>query len=329
MGQRYSIQKNGRQFLLDFLGLGKKGNLFDHAMGSYDGVLVSIDFEHLENLQQDESLNLDTQVGLALLDTRHLATSKSDEIISTFNFASGSQQYCKKVSKKFLFGKSISIHQRDLLNSIQSLIPTSRHIILVGHAVINELQVLKKLKLDFLEVIAILDTQRIAHQVLPECSPCGHGLGDLLDEFGCPYDKLHCAGNDAHFTLRLLLLLAAKSLPASNDAQHLHRLKEIALTPLPHQTNAGAKAAKKEARRLRRAARRQFARVERFVRMLERIDPTHQRESMHRAALEAWEALGVRYQFSHHQHSPVLTKLSFTRCLGERTHDKSLKTSPR
>lgn len=40
----------------------------------------------------------------------------------------------------------------------------------------------------------------------------GGSLGDLLGALSCPFDQLHCAGNDANFTLRDLLSLATRDL---------------------------------------------------------------------------------------------------------------------
>ena len=63
---------------------------------------------------------------------------------------------------------------------------------------------------DIAPIVAIFDITTI-HRVL-------HGLDfdklisleSLLQQLGCPADNLHDASNDAHFTLRALLLLAVQ-----------------------------------------------------------------------------------------------------------------------
>jgi DNA polymerase III epsilon subunit-like protein len=94
-------------------------------------------------------------------------------------------------------------------------------------------------------VINILDTFRIARELEVPAS----SLQDLLKVFQCPFDKLHCAGNDAHFTLRLLLLLAVKSCNKEDNLYHSSRLsilEEIAYAHIPQQMDPQEKAAKKE-----------------------------------------------------------------------------------
>ncbi|KAL6691999.1 hypothetical protein J3F84DRAFT_384952 [Trichoderma pleuroticola] len=49
----------------------------------------------------------------------------------------------------------------------------------------------------------------IASEIVPSSSMCS--LGDLLSDLHRPFANLHSTGNDAHFTLRYLLLLGAKS----------------------------------------------------------------------------------------------------------------------
>jgi DNA polymerase III epsilon subunit-like protein len=94
-----------------------------------------------------------------------------------------------------------------MLRNIESLIPKSRHVVLVGHDIRNDLHAMRSLNFDFpASIISILDTSRITRELDVTVS----SLTDLLEVFQCPFDKLHCAGNDAHFTLRALLLLAIK-----------------------------------------------------------------------------------------------------------------------
>ena len=60
-----------------------------------------------------------------------------------------------------------------------------------------------------------------------------------MTELKCPFNKLHCAGNDAHFALRALLLLAVQSYlgfdvdDVARDT--LEMLQAIGQAPLPLQ----------------------------------------------------------------------------------------------
>lgn len=60
---------------------------------------------------------------------------------------------------------------------------------------------------DILTVVDIVDTWTIGKAIFEK----GSKLADLLDHLGCPYGKLHNAGNDATFTLRAFLALALKT----------------------------------------------------------------------------------------------------------------------
>jgi DNA polymerase III alpha subunit (gram-positive type) len=89
------------------------------------------------------------------------------------------------------------------------LVPRTRNIALIGHDFTHDLHVLQILKFDLqTSIVGILDTQKIASELLPENSST---LSDILQALQWPFDKLHTAGNDAHFTLRALLLLAEKT----------------------------------------------------------------------------------------------------------------------
>jgi hypothetical protein len=97
---------------------------------------------------------------------------------------------------------------------------------------------------------------RIAAEVIPSCSS---NLGKILKELQCPFKNLHSAGNDAHFTLRSLLLLATKSYVGATilepeDQQRLEFLKSIGYYPLPEQIS---KERKKKIKRLQRNRKHQ------------------------------------------------------------------------
>ena len=68
--------------------------LFDLSRTSACNVVfIAIDFENISNIQRDLSQNLDSEVGLAILDARDLDSISSTKLITTYNFASGSLNY--------------------------------------------------------------------------------------------------------------------------------------------------------------------------------------------------------------------------------------------
>ncbi|KAI0968264.1 hypothetical protein F4678DRAFT_482221 [Xylaria arbuscula] len=197
--KRPTISKNGLQILRE-------------ALGS-DFILVSIDFENTNNIRSGFTRSKDCQVGLATLDTRDLQRDDSlpEDLITTYNFITGSADYASRVSSKFTFGKCSVIDPSDIVKNIQSVIPQGRHVILLGFAVHNELNILHRLGFDFSAFTStstsstIVDVHPVAREVL---EPWNGGLRRLLRRVGCPYDCLHCGGNDANFTLKASLLLA-------------------------------------------------------------------------------------------------------------------------
>lgn len=231
---RTVVAKDGLAVLLVALGLSDRA---DAASRLDDPVLVAIDFENTTAFLPESEIS-ETQVGLAIMDTRALKLSVSPEhAISSHNFVSGPKRYQRKAISRFLFGSPKSTIKAQILSKIEESLPKGRNILLVGHGIRNELRILKGLGFDFqgLGISGCLDTFRITSEVLPYFALT---LGELLKELDCPHDKLHNAGNDATFTLRALLLLAVRS-QGDDDAsatQPLAYLQSIASLPLPIRT---------------------------------------------------------------------------------------------
>ncbi len=256
MALRYTISKNGLQLLQQSLGLEPS-----ESRGSDDIVFVAIDFENLRNLQQDLSQNQDSQVGIAILDTRDLISSPPRDAISTYNFVTGSPSYCAATAKKYLFGETITIHQRNILFNLDSLVPRTRNIVLVGHDVVNDLKILQLLHFDLhTSIVGILDTRKIVSTILA-LSNISHRLSSILSELGCPFQNLHVAGNDAYFTLRVLLLLAIRSYTDKVvDSRHqevLAALKAITNVSIPRRSDPQARNIKKKQRRFEKNRKHQ------------------------------------------------------------------------
>ncbi|KAK8054803.1 hypothetical protein PG993_000030 [Apiospora rasikravindrae] len=223
----YHIAEDGLRVLLDIFGFSQHASVQQR-----DVVLVSIDFENTHHFKGHLHQDVDTQVGLAILDTRHLSSTAPDRIISTHNLVTGSSKYFRRAMLKYLFGKPALINTRDIVHQLHSLIPRGREIVLVGHDIRFEYHILRKLGFDR-QPECCLDTYRMAGQVLPYWSL---RLGELLTELGCPYDWLHNGGNDANYTLKALLLLATRAVRSNMPDEWTDKvelLETIAMSPIP------------------------------------------------------------------------------------------------
>ncbi|RYP18672.1 hypothetical protein DL765_003807 [Monosporascus sp. GIB2] len=246
-----TIAGNGLEILLELFGLSV--NRLGQTNWS-DAVLVAIDFENIGGTKDDLDLNF--QGGLAIVDLGQALSRPPEGLIKTYNFASGSPAYCDQAAKKFLFGKTKTVHKRDMLAQIESCIPKDRNIVLVGHDIRHDIIALENLKWTFKNsVIAVLDTYRMSGQVLPYFHLT---LVELLHELGCPSTGHHCAGNDAYFTLRALLCLAAKGCrDEAANLQNLAVLQRIATSQVQRRLHQHEKAEKAEKAEKRRQKSRQ------------------------------------------------------------------------
>lgn len=228
-----SIAKNGLHILGEVFRL---GHHYSRSPSLLDVVLIAIDFENINTIKSGFSLKDNCQVGLAILDTREIYRVSPSRLIVTHNMATGSPSYLMKASRKFIFGETITIRPSDMAGRIQSLIPPARNVAFVGHGILSDLQALQALDFPFPESLsAVLDTSKIANEVF---SFWAGSLGDLLLSLGCPFNRLHCAGNDANFTLRALLLLAAQGLAnqqqsEDGESETLVILRQISTSPIP------------------------------------------------------------------------------------------------
>lgn len=251
---RPTVSNCGLQILLRALGLDSTCSGYSRGFET-DTVLLSIDFEKIENLMGGFSQSDDSQVGIAILNIKDLlAPQLKKNIISTYNLVTGSPSYISKASRKFLFGKSIIIKPTKILKNIQSIIPRDRPIILVGHNVNVELRVLTRLGFDLSSLNAdIIDTASITDEVF---GGAGYSLREVLTSLNCPFNNLHSGGNDANFTLRASLLLAVKGCVNHGHAM-ISILSMISTEPIPYRVDPEVKAAKKKEKRAARSRKQQ------------------------------------------------------------------------
>ena len=247
--------------LLEVLGLSHSNS---RSSTLNDVIIIAIDFEYIQTIKSGFAQKTDSQVGFAILDTKDLRQIQSEvpeqtQLISTFNFVTGSSSYVTKVSNKFLFGKTITIPSSSMAHIIQSRIPKDRNVMLVGHGVSSELHILQFLGFKFSRPPGILDTSRVADEVFQIWNG---SLRDLLILLECPFKKLHIAGNDANFTLRALLLLAVKwcmNQQRQKNDKILNILRHISTSTrsIPSYIDPEIKAAEKREKRLMKSRKYQ------------------------------------------------------------------------
>lgn len=186
-----------------------------------DLLLVGLDvdtFQGYEQLVPDQQLH----IGISLLDTRELQASIQDAdfpggLIDSYQFTVGSSKYCQRASRKFMFGRSEALDICRIRPRLQQLIG-GRPFALVLHGSSSDMKMLRNLDVDpaTLGCVYVFDTNKVAQWVLQLHYRLG--LEKLLERLEIPFDDLHAAGNDAHFSLRALLMLACK------DAERLREL---------------------------------------------------------------------------------------------------------
>jgi hypothetical protein len=161
-------------------------------------ILVAIDFEGVSHMKKGVNA-----FGMTTLDFPSLVTT---------NYGLN----CSHRDQNCLFSNTIGttpeLLPRWIINSFESISSEGRDIVLVGQGIYNELSVLDSLQisLEDLPIAGVVDTVTVAREVL------GRGvslrLRNLIEMLGIEarHDSLHCAGNDTHYTLQVLLALLQK-----------------------------------------------------------------------------------------------------------------------
>ncbi|KAF5248675.1 hypothetical protein FANTH_5745 [Fusarium anthophilum] len=132
----------------------------------------------------------------------------------------------------FLFGKARPIKLWDVRAVLERL--TTKPYVLVVHGGKQEFSLLSLLNIK-LEPVFIIDTVKAAQFSLQLWYR--YSLKQLLEEFEIPYSALHVAGNDAHLTLRVLLMIAVRDAEIQLSGKRLPDwvpiFKAVARSPLP------------------------------------------------------------------------------------------------
>ncbi|KAF3017891.1 hypothetical protein E8E14_013055 [Neopestalotiopsis sp. 37M] len=204
-----------------------------------DVVFVAIDAETLQTFEEivpDQQLHL----GVSILSTRALrdfilAPSPTEviaNVIRSYQFTVGESKYSRRAVRKFLFGESESIPLSDVKSRVESIIP-SGDIITVFHGAQYDVKALNLFQID-LRPICVIDTVKAAQH--PLHLHYRLSLENLLNKLAIPNIDLHIAGNDAHFTLRALLMLVVTDAERQGvtSKESLFRVfRGVAQAPLP------------------------------------------------------------------------------------------------
>ncbi|KAH6662024.1 hypothetical protein B0J14DRAFT_687514 [Halenospora varia] len=209
-----------------------------------DVILVSIDLEvsREERVQPHPRVR---EVGISTFDTRHLhsacKTAISTPITTTqWSTVHNSEDFegCDFTDfKECLFAKTRKIKWEQVWRKVEKAISIKddrdpaffRKVAIVGHSPKYDLEVLKRLGLDIpslAHVVAIFDTHLLAKKVFNPRALLRQRetkerwtVASVLERVNWPYNKhdLHNAGNDATYTMYVLLMLALISRDRQED----------------------------------------------------------------------------------------------------------------
>jgi hypothetical protein len=218
-----------------------------------DALLISVDFEGRVQSDNGTITKYPTEMGIAIFDTRNVETKSSDiddiraqELLETFHYQSTKET--KRFYKEFRFGTSQSVCPTEFAKILRQLLymdenlatPTNqtREIILVGHNIFEDIKVMKDLGVDVRSApsfMGCIDTQYWSSRVTG-IALYGNSLTKTMRELGM--DRLqhmqHNGGNDANFSLRVMLALFAEDQEMDKDDQTKAELyRRIAKASIP------------------------------------------------------------------------------------------------
>ncbi|KAI1659553.1 hypothetical protein F4813DRAFT_387659 [Daldinia decipiens] len=194
---------------------------------------VSVDIEAWE-----KSINVITEVGLAILDTqdtinvppgrdgyRWFPLIKSHHFIIEEHKKKINYKYVQGCPGQFNFGDSKYVGVNEIGRVISKIIgdtesPDQRPVIIVGHAVCQDLTYLKKLGYNIWQApqfIDEIDTRSMFQHLKKTTS--GGGLIALCKSLGMLCSNFHNAGNDATYTLRAMISIAVKQMMSDSGGQ--------------------------------------------------------------------------------------------------------------
>ena len=200
----------------------------DGLMEQANVTFVSIDFEGTVTHKGI------TEFGLTMANPGCALSSREHQHISCVNYKVKSHHG----KPKFLFGETVRISSellsRTIVESFSEVKQENKQckIILVCHGILNELRILDDLGIyvESLQVTGMIDTNDLAFNVLGARTPLEHLL--VVLSIPARLNWLHCAGNDAHYTMQVLLALL--QITYAEGASKLEALARPKLAALPN-----------------------------------------------------------------------------------------------
>lgn len=182
---------------------------------SRDATLVGID---IDELKEQDGMPIQFHIGISILHTKHLHdlchaplpfVDSQANVIQSYHWVIQDSEYFTYNDNRFCFGKHRCIPLSRLEECLKKLLAPCYPLILVAHGDSRERIVLQKLNVN-LKPIFMIDTSIAARYPLREFHDST--LKKLLRDFDIPFtgELLHIAGNDAHFVLRALLMIAVR-----------------------------------------------------------------------------------------------------------------------
>lgn len=175
--------------------------------------LVGID---VDELKEEDGMPVTFHMGVSIVHTQDLHNqchlplrhiSSKPPVIRSVNLLIGDNIYSARNKSRFCFGRHRRLSLRNLGAHLKELIGTPCPLILVVHGGYRETNLLERLGINLQPMFTIdtIEAARYPMQVFYNFT-----LRGLLETFGIPFNSyhLHVAGNDAHFILRALLMIA-------------------------------------------------------------------------------------------------------------------------
>jgi hypothetical protein len=231
------LKRGGLRYLERFLGLRLDNT---HAL-STDGIFISFDLEvgsDRQRLHLFTDKPLITQVSFARLDVRDFvsssASSNLESLVSIYMYQIKVPPKSKKAVCVFTPTQQIRLEKiptilvqnlriQDNLGPNSSTGDQLRGIVLISHSIREDVQILRLVGIDIsviAPIMAVIDTHTLSRFVLPPHHPNvptlpaqDFSLRGVVAQLGCrpPIATFHNAGNDAVYSLLVMLLLAVRN----------------------------------------------------------------------------------------------------------------------
>ena len=216
-----------------------------HALSTEEDNLAKLDFDFLSvdfegSVPVGKSKGVKS-FGVAKLDSRNLAKP-----VGSSNLVVCSNYYTPAAGRTgFLFGSNYQVSSDELRMKVRQTLnnyDSARKVILVGHSIWSDVKTMEDLGIsiqDYSNVVGVIDTLSLAWESLGQGPSVGRAL--LLMNIPFIESSLHCAGNDAYYTMQLLAALLHTQYKSSPHPSRdlLARLNAVAQNSTPSERVEG------------------------------------------------------------------------------------------